>query len=196
VLAVFALMTATAAHIVRSRVGERTVTFFKPTLVAMFVSYMAVTVVVTAVIVGARPWWTPQYFLPLGGMVIGNSMNALAIALERLFSGLRRRREEIEMMLSMGADAGEAGKKVVREAMKAGMIPSINSMMGVGIVFIPGMMTGQIVAGADPLVAVRYQIMVMLMLVASTAISTVVVVFLVRNRCFDAADRLVLPREG
>ena len=72
------------------------------------------------------------------------------------------------------------------------MIPSINSMMGVGIVFIPGMMTGQILAGADPLEAIRYQIVVMLMLVGSTAISSVIVVGLAFKRCFADGDRLAL----
>ena len=96
------------------------------------------------------------------------------------------------MKLSLGANYREASEDVVRRAIKAGMIPSINSLMGVGIVFIPGMMTGQIVAGADPLAAVRYQIVVMLMLVAATTISTLMVVLLTRRRCFGEAQQLIL----
>jgi putative ABC transport system permease protein len=72
------------------------------------------------------------------------------------------------------------------------MIPSINAMMGVGLVFIPGMMTGQILAGSDPFVAVKYQIMVMLMLVGSTALGSILVVGLVRSRCFNREQQLVL----
>jgi UDP-glucose/iron transport system permease protein len=127
-------------------------------------------------------------------MIIGNSMNALALALERLFADLRGQRELVEMKLSLGANYREASEDMVRRAIKAGMIPSINSLMGVGIVFIPGMMTGQIVAGADPLAAVRYQIVVMLMLVASTTISTLLVVLLTRHRCFGTAQQLILPQ--
>jgi len=192
VVAVFAGMIAAAAHIVHGRVPEREVAFGLPVFGAMVASYMLVTTMVTGVIIGAEPWWTPQYFLPIGGMVAGNSMNALAIALERLFSGLRTRRAEIEMMLSLGADSREASQSVLRDAVRAGMIPSINSMMGVGLVSIPGMMTGQIIAGADPAMACRYQIVIMLMIVASTAISSVVVVALVRRLCFGPAHELRL----
>jgi putative ABC transport system permease protein len=82
-----------------------------------------------------------------------------------------------------------------RNAMRAGIIPSINSMMAVGVVFIPGMMTGQILAGADPLQAIRYQIIVMIMLVGSAAIGSLLVVYLVRKLCFGPAERLLLqPR--
>ncbi len=125
-------------------------------------------------------------------MVIGNSMNAIAISIDRLFSDLLRRRGEVELLLCLGATGGEASADMFRDAVKAGMIPSINSMMGVGLVFIPGMMTGQILAGSDPLVAVKYQIMVMLMLVGSTAIGSVLVVSLVRRRCFSPDHRMII----
>ncbi|SHF04331.1 putative ABC transport system permease protein [Desulfacinum infernum DSM 9756] len=192
VLAFFLLMIGAAAWIIRNRVSERAVSFFAPTLASMVVSYLVITFVVTAFVVGVQPWWTPRFLLPLGGMVIGNSMNAVAIALERLFGELRSRRAQVEMMLSLGADYREASADMVRVAVKAGMIPSINAMMGVGIVFIPGMMTGQILAGADPLVAIRYQIVVMLMLVGSTTLGTLLVVWLVRKRCFGTKDELLL----
>ena len=111
-----------------------------------------------------------------------------------LFAELRGRREEVEMMLCLGADYQEASEGMLRNAIRAGMIPSINSMMGVGIVFLPGMMTGQILAGADPLTAIRYQIVVMLMLVGSTAIGSLTVTLLVRRLCFGAAHELKLGR--
>lgn len=117
-------------------------------------------------------------------MVIGNFMNAVAIALERFFGELCRRRGDVEMLLSPGADYKEASAEVFRAAVKAGMIPSINAMMGVVIVFLPGMMTGQILAGANPLVSIRYQIVVKLMLVGSTTLAFLLVVWLVRTRCF------------
>jgi putative ABC transport system permease protein len=194
VLLTFAVMVFFAAHIIRGRVRERSVPFFLPTLGSMLLSYTLVTLLVCAVVVGVEPWWDARYFLPLGGMIIGNSMNAIALALDRLFSELRERRNEVEMMLCLGADYREASRDVLRNAMRAGMIPSINAMMGVGLVFIPGMMTGQILGGVDPLVAIRYQIVVMLMLVASTAISAYLAVFLARRRCFNEAHGLIIPR--
>jgi putative ABC transport system permease protein len=196
VLAIFGFMIVFAAWEIRSRVKEKRVAFFWPLLVSMAISYVLVSYMVTAIVVGVTPWWKPQYFIPLGGMVIGNSMNAIAIALERLLGELRKRRLEVEAMLCLGADYKEASKDILSTAMRAGMIPSINSMMAVGIVFIPGMMTGQILAGADPLQAVRYQIVVMVMLVGSTAIGSLLVVYLVRKRCFGNGERLLLhPRD-
>jgi putative ABC transport system permease protein len=192
VLAVFAFMIFFAAWEIRSRVKEKQIGFFWPLFVSMAVSYMIVAYMVTAVLVSVEPWWKPQYFIPLGGMVIGNSMNAIAIALERLLGELRKRRLEVEAMLCLGADYKEASQDILRNAMRAGMIPSINAMMGVGVVFIPGMMTGQVLAGADPVQAVRYQIIVMTMLVGSTAIGSLLVVYLVRKRCFGPGERLLL----
>ncbi len=192
VVGMYMVMTWFAARIVKGRVREKSVDYFMPTLLAVQVTFFLVTFVVTGLIIGAKPWWEPQYFIPIGGMVAGNSMNALAVALDRLFSDLRARRAEVEMRLCLGADRDEASADIFREALRAGMIPSVNSMMGVGLVSIPGMMTGQIMAGADPADAVRYQIVVMLMIVASTALATFMVLHLVRKRCFGRAHNLLL----
>lgn len=100
------------------------------------------------------------------------------------------------MMLCHGADYREATVDIFRNALRAGMIPAINSLMGVGLVFLPGMMTGQILAGADPEEAVRYQIVVMFMLVASTALSSIIVLLLVRRRCFSPAMTLLVGKNG
>ena len=195
VLAVFGFMIFFAAWEIRSRVKEKQVSFFWPLFISMAISYVVVSYMVTAVLITVEPWWKPQYFIPIGGMVIGNSMNAIAIALERLLGELRKRRLEVEAMLCLGADYKEASNDMFRNAMRAGMIPSINAMMGVGVVFIPGMMTGQILAGANPLQAVRYQIIVMIMLVGSTVIGTLLVVYLVRKLCFGNGEQLLLqPR--
>lgn len=192
VLLMYTGMVTAAVHIIKGRVKERTVSFVVPTFVAMLSSYALVTFMVTGVIVGAKPWWTPQYFIPLAGMIVGNSMTAIAIALDRLFSDLRARRAEVEMKLALGADYREASQDILRGAVKAGMIPSINSLMAVGLVSLPGMMTGQILSGTDPLIAIRYQIVVMLMIVASTSLGSMLVTGLVRRKCFSAAQRLLL----
>ena len=153
---------------------------------------MLVTFVVTAVIVQVKPSYTPQYFIPLGGMIIGNAMNAATIALDRLFSDLRKGRAEIELAFCLGATYQEATQPILRDVIKAGMIPSINALMTVGLVSLPGMMTGQILAGSDPLTAIKYQIIVMLMIVASTAIGSVLIVHVVRRRCFTRAHQMVI----
>ncbi|MBE0429821.1 MAG: iron export ABC transporter permease subunit FetB [Thermoleophilia bacterium] len=190
ILLIFTGMILFAALTIRGRVQEKGVPYLIPTFISMFMSYMLVTIVVTYFVINVEPWYEPRYFIPLGGMIIGNSMSAIAISLERIFSDIRKRRDEIELYLCLGARHGEATGDIVRESVKAGMIPSINAMMAVGIVFLPGMMTGQIIAGADPVTSIKYQIVVMLMLVGSTAIGSIIIAFIVRNLCFTKAEQL------
>jgi len=190
VLAVFACMIFFAARIVAGRVKGKGVPVFWPVFFSMLLSYMVVSFIVVALVVRADPWWDPRYFLPLGGMVVGNSMNAVSLALERLFGEMKNRREEVEALLCLGADHKEATAAIFADSVRAGMIPSINSMMGVGLVFIPGMMTGQILAGADPLLAIKYQMVVMLMLVGSTTLGSVLAVGLARRRLFTPGQQL------
>ena len=192
ILLLYTFMIFWAAHAVRGRVKEDSVRFFVPTFVSMVASYMLVSILVTVVIVQVKPWYTPQYFIPLGGMIIGNAMNAITIALDRLFSDLRQHRAEIELSLSLGASYQEATHSVMRDAVKAGMIPSINALMTVGLVSLPGMMTGQILAGTDPLIATKYQIVVMLIIVAATAIGSVLIAHVVRRRCFTKAHQMII----
>ena len=110
------------------------------------------------------PWYTPTYLVPLAGMIFANSMNTLSLSAERF---------EAEISNHQSIDAAR------RIALQTGMIPVINSMFAVGLVALPGMMTGQILSGVSPLVAVRYQIMVMSMLFAASGLSTAVYLSLV-----------------
>ena len=189
---IFVIMAISASFIIRGRVREKDVPYMLPTFLTMFASYFITAVFVTGLIIGVAPWWEPRYFLPIGGMVIGNSMSALAIALERLFREMRQQKGLIETRLCLGANYREASSEMFRNAVSAGMIPSINAMMGVGLVFIPGMMSGQILAGADPLQAIRYQIIIMLMLVGSTATTSIITILIVRKRCFGKGEELLL----
>jgi putative ABC transport system permease protein len=192
VIGMFIAMIVFACRIIRGNVKERQVPFIVPAFFSMMGTYLVVSAIVTGAIIGVEPWWRPQYFIPLAGMIIGNSMTAMSLSLDRLFSDLRAKREEVEMRLCLGATAEESSRPIVRDALKAGMVPSINSLAGVGLVFLPGMMTGQILSGADPMLAVRYQIVVMFMIVASTTISVVAVLHIVRKRCFGPAQQLLL----
>ena len=130
------------------------------------------------------------------GITIGIGIECVslrkAIALERLFREMRQQKDLIETKLCLGADYREASSEMFKNAVTAGMIPSINAMMGVGLVFIPGMMSGQILAGADPLQAIRYQIVIMLMLVGSTATTSIIAILIVRKRCFGKGEELLL----
>lgn len=133
---------------------------------------------------------TPQYIIPLSGMIIGNSMIACGVTLNRLSSEFKLRRGEVELALSLGANPKKASLSVVKAAVKAGMIPTIDSMKTVGLVQLPGMMTGQILAGADPIQAVRYQILVMFMISGATAIASLIVVVQGYRTYFTPAAQL------
>jgi putative ABC transport system permease protein len=190
VLLVLGGMIFFAARIVTGRTAEKQVALFWPTFFTMLLSYMVITVFATAAIVRVDPWYAPQYVIPIGGMVVGNSMNAIALALERFFASLRQGRTRVELCLSLGATAEEASAFGVREAVRAAMIPTINSMFAIGLVFLPGMMTGQILAGADPLVAIRYQIMIMLLILGSTLLGSILILRIVGRLCFTRADQI------
>ena len=98
----------------------------------------------------------------------------------------------ILLLLASGATTAEATRRTMQQALRTGTTAAINTMNVVGLVAIPGMMTGQILAGADPATAVRYQILVMLMLVASTAIGSILVVHIVRRLCFTKAHQMIV----
>ena len=125
-------------------------------------------------------------------MIVGNSMNAVALSLDRLFSDLKNRRRELEQNLILGMKPLDAIRALVRDALKAGMTPSINQLAGVGLVFIPGMMTGQILGGEDPMNAAKYQILIMLIICVSTALGSVLVVSRVAKKCFNERGQLNL----
>ncbi len=153
--------------------------------VALLASTYLVGSLVTGLIIAPEPWYSPRIVIPIFGMILGNTMNGIALALDRLYSEARLRAPEIEAMLTFGATPWEAVQHSVREAVKAGMTPTINSLMVVGLVSLPGMMTGQILGGADPREAVRYQIVVMLMVAAAVAVGCLIMVGLYYKKLFN-----------
>ncbi len=146
--------------------------------------------IVTRVIIGVEPWYTAQYVIPLLGMILGNSMTGISLCLDYLLESLAEGKDRIESDLAHGATSWEAAREPVTEAVRRGMIPIINAMTVVGIVALPGMMTGQILAGADPMLAVKYQIMVMFMIAASTSLGCIIIALLVYKHVFSHTHHL------
>jgi putative ABC transport system permease protein len=186
VVVLLGLMTALATNIILRRAPDAPAGLFGSTTLAMAITGLTVTFAVTGLVIGVHPWYRAQYVIPIAGMVIGNSMTGIALVLERVFADLDARRDQVLALTALGATPWEAARDSVRTAIRAGLIPTINSMAAVGIVFIPGMMTGQILAGVDPIVAAPYQIVVMLMVSAATALGAVVAVLLSYRRRFSA----------
>ncbi|WP_069383932.1 ABC transporter permease [Halomonas caseinilytica] len=161
---------------------------------AMFVSSFSVAVLTLTVVIGPDPWYRPQYAIPLLGMMLGNTMTGVALALDRLTDTAWRQRAVIENRLMLGQRWQEAVGDIRREAMRSGLMPTINAMAAAGVVSLPGMMTGQILAGSPPALAVKYQILVMFTLTLGTGFGTLVAVAAGSRRLFDDRQRLRLER--
>jgi len=154
-----------------------------------------VTGVAVLGILRPSPWWDPQYLIPLLGMLLGNALTGISLGLDRFLTGVFRGRARVEGYLALGATRWEAARGEIQESLRVGLIPTVNSMLVMGIVSLPGMMTGQILAGADPADAVRYQIMIMFMIAACVATATFGVTMLAYGRIFSADHRLRSPAE-
>jgi putative ABC transport system permease protein len=194
VLGLVALMVLAAGRAAVAR-SSRT---FRGSQVGAFVSLAitgtATTLVVTHLVIGVEPWWKPQYVLPLVGMVLGNSLTGISLCLDALLEALSANRARIETELALGATRWEAVRAPLADAVRRGMIPIINAMMVVGIVSLPGMMTGQILAGADPMPAVKYQIVVMFMIAGASAGGCMSIALFAYRRLFNAHHQLLADR--
>ena len=191
---VVTVMLAVAAHAAVQRTEARFSGMMTASLIALVASSLLTTWMVTRLVIGVEPWYQPQYMIPLLGMILGNSLTGVSLCLDQLLSTLKDRRHEIEMELALGATRWEAARRPLRDAVRRGMIPTINAMSVVGIVSLPGMMTGQILAGADPLLAVKYQIVVMFMIAAATALGCIFIGLLVYARMFNDRHQLRAER--
>ena len=199
VVGLLILMTAFAAREAVSRTSRHYRGILWDAWLTMAVSCFAVGGIVTSLVVGVDPWYEPQYVIPLLGMILGNSLTGISLGLDRFLDHLDVRSAEVELRIASGATRREALAVPVRDAIRTGMIPIINSMAAAGIVSLPGMMTGQILAGSPPMQAVAYQIVVMFMLAAAVALGAMLVVGLAGRHFMgtDATlrlDRLVARR--
>lgn len=153
-----------------------------------------VTILALTTAVRPEPWYDPRFALPLLGMMLGNTLTGISVGMERLSATLKREKDAIEARLALGRPRHEAVKPYVREAMRAGLMPIINAMSAAGIISLPGMMTGQILAGVDPTEAVKYQILIMFLLAGTTSIGALMAVMATSWRLGDDRDRLRLDR--
>lgn len=157
---------------------------------AMALPATLVGVLALAVLVRPDPWWTPQYALPLMGMILGNAMNGVSLVLDNLHRSVHRERRAIEAQLMLGATRWQAARPFLRDAMRSGFMPLINAMAATGVVSLPGMMSGQILAGVDPAEAVKYQILIMLLIGGSAGLGVLLAGFGSLWRLTDERHRL------
>ncbi len=199
VLALLLLMTLIAGWTARQRSTRHYPEMTMDTIVAVWLSSWAITAFALLVVL-RRPnhslehWYRPQYSIPLMGMILGNTLNGVSVGIKTLTDALYRDRDRIESALALGATRWEAANESIQDAIRTGMIPIINTMMVVGIVSLPGMMTGQMLAGTEPLSAVKYQIVILFLVAAATAVGTMAVVLFGYRHLFDRYHRLQIDR--
>lgn len=193
VIAMLMVMLAIATVVARNRIDKR-LSRLLPILAGSLLTTLVLTMVYTTTVV-IRPdvWYEPRYLIPLSGIVLGNAMTAATIAGDRLVTAIKRNPVEIETHLSLGASPEQAIAAYRREAIKAGLIPTINAMMVVGIVKLPGIITGQLLSGADPLNAAFYQMLIMFMLAFADLLAAILVTAGIQRLFFNSTEQLVLP---
>jgi putative ABC transport system permease protein len=194
ILLMGAAMATIAGVSAVQRTRHRFAGIYLNSLLSVMASSALVTGLAVAGLIRPQPWYAPQYLIPLLGMVLGNTLNGLSLGLDRFMEGLRAGRDQVETDLALGATRWEACRTVVREAIRVAMIPTINSMMVMGLVSLPGMMTGQILQGAAPAAAVRYQIVILFMVASATALGVFGVVGLAYLRLTSSDHQLRLDR--
>lgn len=193
VLLVLMVMLTIATITARNRIGKKIPQILPILFASLFFSTALTLIYTNFLIIQPDTWYDPQYLIPLAGIVLGNAMNGAAIAGERLVSTINSSRLEIETYLSLGATPQQAVTTYRKEAIRAGLIPTLNQMMVVGIVTLPGMITGQLLSGVDPLDAASYQILIMIMLAFANLITTVLLTQGLIRQFFNEQLQLHLP---
>ena len=193
VLLILTTMTLIAGAAAKNRVKRSYKGLFADTLLAVSLSGVLVTGIAILVILRVQPWYTPQFIIPILGLILGNSLTAISLTSNQLIEAFHEQQARIEMMLSLSASPFEAVHEQIRAAIINGMTPTLNSMLVVGIVSLPGMMTGQILAGADPTQAVRYQIVTMFLICVSSTLGCTISALLIYRRFFNSKQQFILP---
>jgi putative ABC transport system permease protein len=158
---------------------------------SMIVGTIASLLYFNFIVIHFSPWYEPRYFIPIAGMIIGNSMTGITLGVSTLVEGMKTQKHTVEAALMLGATPKAATKRIVNHAFDSAILPTINSMVGMGIVFLPGMMTGQILSGVSPLVAIEYQIAIMLGIAGAVSLTVILFVQLGYKAFFNKRSQLI-----
>lgn len=195
-LVIVLVMAAIAAREVAARPERRFKGWAGLGLSAGAVAIASVVTVGLALLTAIRPhpWYDPRYAVTLVGIVLGSVLNAGSLALDSLLGGVTRERGAIEARLALGASFHDATGPLLRDAIRRGLLPIINQMSAAGLITLPGIMTGQILAGLDPVEAVKYQILLMFLLAGASGLAALAVSYGALRRLSDDRQRLRLDR--
>ncbi len=189
-IAVFTAMILVSALNAYLMEKPRRVSTFINFFLALAISFIVVALPISFLILRLKPWYHPQYLIPFGGMIIGNALTAGMLVQRTLLKLIEARKEIVETKLALGASYLQSAHPEFIEAIKTGMLPTINSLMIVGIVHIPGIFGGIMLAGVSPIYASKYQIVVMYMLALGAALTSYIVCFLKLRELFTKKHQL------
>ncbi|MDC7222149.1 MAG: iron export ABC transporter permease subunit FetB [Spirochaetales bacterium] len=184
------IMIVVASGTIIKRAGLRGASFFLPLLGGTFLGFLITIGFFLMVVVRVKPFYNARYLIPLSGMIMGNCLKSNVLALERFYSELRKTEKVYSTYLLLGATRHEALQPYMREALKAAMGPTVASMMTIGLVSLPGMMTGQMLGGSIPATAIKYQIAIMMAIFSGETLSCWLNLHFSRRTAFTAYDRL------
>ena len=187
VFSLMAVMLVAAVQIVMSRARGIPKGLAGPIFLSLVITMLLMLALVTELIVRPHPWYAPQLVVPLTGMLLGNTVTALAVGLSRFYESMEERRDEVDMMLALGATPWESARPSI------GLLPTTASLASSGIVTIPGMMAGQVIAGGDPLNAAKYQFVVLDAIAALTLLADGLIMVMIYRTCFTADDQYRPP---
>lgn len=160
----------------------------------MIISFTAIglgtAVTLTVLVMAGAIKYEPYQIVPVSGMIISNAMVAIGLCYRQLISNFKNRRQEVETKLALGADVMISSIELIRDSIRTGMQPTIDSMKTLGLVSLPGMMTGLILAGTSPIIAIRYQIMVTFMLLSTTSIAAFIACYMSYRSFFNERKEL------
>lgn len=158
--------------------------------ISMVAGFALTALIFVGAVLCTDPWFDPQYFIPISSMFIGNCMTGMALAANSMISSFRDKRGLIENALMLGASCRRAAHEIVNDAFDSAILPTMNSMMTMGLVTLPGMMTGQLMSGVFPLTAIKYQIAIILGILGCTSFSVVLFVLLGYRTFFTETEAL------
>jgi len=171
----WALLMIFIANITVNRsAGLKTSKIFFSVMAGIFVGSLTVIALFVFLAIQPKPFYDARYLIPVTGMVVGNCMRANVISLERFYSSVKKNEKTFLTYLLLGASLREAALPSIREAVKPALAPTLSTMATLGLVSLPGMMTGQILGGASPITAIKYQIAIMIAIFTAITLSTVI----------------------
>lgn len=185
VIAVLLILLTLISIFTRNRISRKIPHLLGWVWGSLFFSTLLILLYVNFLVIQPSPWYNPQYWIPLAALILGQSLNGAMVAGERLVSTLNSHQFEIETQLCLGATPEQAIAPYRKEAIQAALIPTLNGMMTVGLITLPGVLSGQLLAGVDPLDAVSYQVLILLMLAIANLMTTLLLTAGISRQFFN-----------